>query len=298
MKVSVVTDEISADLETALELAVRWRVDGVEIRGVGTSRYPSVSDYWLTRVPQLVAEAGIPVAAISPGLFKIPLPAPPPGNARDLRWNDAAHFARAKQAEALLAEHLDVLLPASIEAAHVLGTTQVICFGFDRGAGVPRGPAPPVAVEVLGRAAERAHREGVRLLVETEDVCWADNGERTAALVRAVDHPGLGVNYDATNTFCAGDARPFPDSYRPLAGLIAHVHFKDAAVDPHTGVAAFTTDGDVAWPPILEALQRDGYTGYISVETHARPKIASTEYMLGRLRRLLDGLPPQPVRQP
>jgi sugar phosphate isomerase/epimerase len=290
MKISVVTDEISADLETALELAVRWRVDAVEIRGVGTERYPSVSDYWLTRAPQLVAEAGLPVAAISPGLFKIPLPAPPPGNARDLRWNDAAHFARAGRQQATVDRHLDELLPAAIEAAQRLGTDQVICFGFERGAGVPRGPAPAAAADVLGQAAEHAHREGVRLLVETEDVCWADNGEHTAALVRAVDHPALAVNYDPTNTFCSGDTRPHVTSYPPLAGLIAHVHFKDAAVDARSGAPTFTTDGDVEWPPILAALRRDGYVGYVSVETHARPKIAATEYMLGRLRTLLDGL--------
>ena len=35
MRLSLMTDEVSADLETALELAREWKVDGVELRGIG-----------------------------------------------------------------------------------------------------------------------------------------------------------------------------------------------------------------------------------------------------------------------
>ena len=71
MKISVIADEVSGDLETALELIRSWDVDAVELRRAGGQRYPDVSDYWKRRVPEMIAEYGLPVAAISPGLFKV-----------------------------------------------------------------------------------------------------------------------------------------------------------------------------------------------------------------------------------
>lgn len=43
MKVCIVTDEVSADPETAIELGVEWGVSDFELRGVGTSRVPYLS---------------------------------------------------------------------------------------------------------------------------------------------------------------------------------------------------------------------------------------------------------------
>src|SRR5688572_21863966 len=74
MRISVVTDEISSDPETALEILRSWGVDGVELRGIDDGRYPEVSDYWQVRLPQILDEFGLPVIAISPGLFQTPPP--------------------------------------------------------------------------------------------------------------------------------------------------------------------------------------------------------------------------------
>ena len=40
MKLSVVTDEVSSDPETALEILHSWGVEGVELRGIEDTRYP------------------------------------------------------------------------------------------------------------------------------------------------------------------------------------------------------------------------------------------------------------------
>src|SRR5579862_7980347 len=92
VKVSVITDELSSDLETALELACEFGFQGVELRGIGEGRYPRVSDLMKMRTPELVAEYKLPVVSISPGLFKIPYPEPLPPEARALRWDDALSF--------------------------------------------------------------------------------------------------------------------------------------------------------------------------------------------------------------
>src|SRR5262249_30068175 len=78
MHVSIVTDEVSSDPETALEVISSWGVKCVELRGIGDQRYPRISDYWHYRLPQLLDEFGLKVIAISPGLFQME----PPGRPR------------------------------------------------------------------------------------------------------------------------------------------------------------------------------------------------------------------------
>ena len=72
MKISIVTDEISADVETAFELATVWGIHDFELRGFGTQRVPLFSDFKKQRVRELMEEYNAHVVAISPGLFKIP----------------------------------------------------------------------------------------------------------------------------------------------------------------------------------------------------------------------------------
>ena len=286
MRLSVVTDELSADLETALELCQDWGVGAVELRGVGEQRYPMVSDFWKVRVPTLLKDSGLRVAALSPGLFKVPFPSPPPEHTQILRWEDAMLFGQAREAEALLERHVERVLPESIEAAKRLGAEVLVCFSFDRGEGVPPGPAPDPVVEVLREAARRTREAGLRLTLEVEHICWADTGARAAEFVERIGDPDLRINWDPANAYVAGEDKPYPDGYEPVRRLVGHVHFKDAATNPATGERGFTDRGVVDWGGQIEALQKDGYEGYISVESHARPKVATTLSFVERLRSL------------
>lgn len=284
MKLSVVTDELSADLETALEVARELGLDGVELRGIGQARYPFVTDLERVRVPQLLAEAGLPVAAISPGLFKIPFPSPAPVDTRILRWEDAAVFARTASAEALVRRHLEVVLPESIDAARAIGAPTIVAFSFDRGNGQAPGRAPDGVVDVLRDAARLVAAAGLVLAIEVEHICWGDTAARTAELIGRVGHPAIGINWDPANAYRAGDDRPFPDGYAAVRELVRHVHAKDAGIDPATGQRGFRYEGIIDWPGQIEALARDGYTGFVSIEPHERPKIALARRYVERLR--------------
>jgi sugar phosphate isomerase/epimerase len=289
MKLSILTDEISADPETAIELARAWGVDGIELRGIGEQRYPNVSHFWRARVPELVRESGLPVAALSPGLFKIPYPHTPAPETRILRWEDAMVFGRYSSADALVRSHLEELLPATIEAAKELGARIIVCFSFDRGHEVPAdAPVPDAVVDVLREAARKVGEAGLTLAVEAEHICWGDTGMRTADLVRRVGHPALGINWDPANAYRAGEDHPYPKGYAAVRDLVRHVHYKDAATDARTGVRSFVFDGVVDWAGQISALKRDGYQGYVSVETHVRPKVESARRSVERLRALIE----------
>jgi sugar phosphate isomerase/epimerase len=289
MKLSVVTDEVSADFETALELARGWSLEAVEIRGIGEKRYPMLSKYWMDRVPDLVAEAGLKVAALSPGLFKIPYPQPPRSETRILRWEDAMMHECYTTAEKLVQYHLEEILPASIEAAKALGAGVIVCFSFDRGHETPADTPPPQEViDILREAAQKVDQAGLTLAVEVEHICWGDTGERTARLVERVGVNSLGINWDPANAYRAGEDHPFPDGYRAVRELIRHVHYKNATTDQTTGERVFVFDGVVDWQGQVSALLEDGYAGYISVETHFRPKVEMAKLSIDRLRNFIN----------
>ena len=290
MKLTVVTDEISADLETALELAQTWGLDGVELRGIGKQRYPNVSDFWLARVPELVTEFNLPVVALSPGLFKIPYPYPPSTATRVLRWEDELVFQRYRTAEGLVRFHLEEFLPKTITAARQLGAHIIVAFSFDRGDGVPpTAPVPEAVIDALKEAARLVQAAGLTLAIEVEHICWGDIGSRTAEIIRRVDNPAIGINWDPANAYRAGADFPYPEGYEAVRDLIRHVHYKDAAiVNSETGERGFVFAGAVDWPGQIRALLRDGYDGYMSIETHARPKVEMARRSIEQVRKWME----------
>lgn len=276
MKISIIADELSSDLETALELVRMWGVSDVELRRAGNRRYPDVDDYWKARVPDLVHEFGMNVIAISPGLFKIPFP----GEAEPIHFQRAADMTQWKaetDAQALVDYHADKLLPMSIEAAKQLGAEKIICFDFEWEGHV----APEGAIQILRHAAKLSGEAGIDLVIEVDLHTSAD----TAEFVRRVNHPALGINWDPGNGYRIGDEVPYPDCYEMLKPYIRHVHVKNCRVDERgRRVWGLTDDGAVDWRAAIKALKRDGYTGYFSTEPHYRPKIESTRRTLDMLR--------------
>ncbi|HXX37448.1 MAG TPA: sugar phosphate isomerase/epimerase family protein [bacterium] len=282
MRISLITDEVSADPEVAFELGREWGIADFELRGYFTDRVPMLSTYQRRRLQEMIVDYGVRITAISPGLFKIPYPAGDPERS-SLGWMDRGFFDTWESSRKALQFHLDELLPRSVDYAAEVGARLIICFGFHRG-GLPPGPTPAGVLDALARAADRAAAAGLMLAVETEDGFWADTGARSAQILQAIDHPGLGLNWDPANAFAAGDI-PFPDGYAMVRNLVRNVHFKDARRDPD-GTVRSVVDGEIDWGGQLDALVRDGYNGCIAVETHVRPRIAAARASLERLRRL------------
>jgi sugar phosphate isomerase/epimerase len=50
----------------------------------------------------------------------------------------------------------------------------------------------------------------------------------------------------------------------------------------------YTPSRRIDWSGQIKALQKDQYSGFISVETHMQPKIRSANDALQRLRQLLE----------
>jgi sugar phosphate isomerase/epimerase len=287
MQISIVTDEVSADPETAIELGVEWGVRNFELRGYFSARVPAISAYQRRHLRAVLDDYGARVIAVSPGLFKFPYQADDSPRA-SLAWMERDQDQAWEAARTSLRHHLDELLPAACDYAAELGAGLVVAFSFARPAGLPADESvdpPPGVVDSLRRAAERAAASGLALVIETEAGFWADSGQNTAALVRAVNHPALGVNWDPGNVLAAG-AEPYPAGYAAVRGMVRHVHFKDGRPVPGAE-PAWAIDGVIDWDGQIQALVADGYRGYVSIEHHMRPKVASARASLERLRTLI-----------
>jgi sugar phosphate isomerase/epimerase len=294
MKISILTDEVSADPETAIELGAGWGVRDFEMRGYYANRVPLLSKYQKQRLSEVLSETQARIIAFGPGLFKVSHPTACAPRS-PLAWMDVAGYDAWSETQHLLKTHLNELLPASLDYANEMGVRLLVIFGFDR-AGAPAGQAAEEILNCLRLAAERAAAAGIQLAVENEAGFWADTGAHTAQMVRLVNHPALGVNWDPGNAFFAGD-EPYPAGYQSVRGLVRHVHFKDAQRS-QAGELEYVAEGQVDWGGQIRALAEDGYEGYISIETHMRPKVACARAAVDRLRSLIANVQahPQPEK--
>ncbi len=240
MQIAIFTDEINReDPARAIRLAADWGVSHVEVRGLPGGRYPQPDDAELEDFHRMVDDAGLEISAVSPGFCKCPV--------EDLSVPD------------MLAEGL----PRACEWALHWGSDLVSCFAFQR------DDSPEVPAQVVDHVAEMtaiAAQQGCRLVLENEAVCWGATGMEAAYIIHQVGDANLLLCWDPGNSARAGSPRPFPDEYAQLRDLVAHVHLKN--FDAEAASWALVEEGVVDWPAQLRALERDGYEGFIVVETH------------------------------
>lgn len=185
----------------------------------------------------------------------------------------------------MLRDHVENLLPESLDFAAEAGARFVILFSFHRG-GQPAGDAPLEVVDTLRAAAEVAAERGLTLLLETEEGHWANSGALTAALIERISHPALAANWDPANALIEGDV-PYPAGYEAVRRFVRNVHFKDV-IRHADGSWEIAAQGQVDWPGQIAALAADGYDGAIALEPHLSPSVAATRSALERLSNLLD----------
>lgn len=245
MKLSVITDEISQDLEEAAQLAAGFGLEAVELRSVWNCQPHELSQEQIDRIKSLCAENKLKICAISSPFFKCDL------NAHEIE------------------EHLDIL-GKTIRLAKQLDCGLIRGFSFwqkgDFEENLPR------IVAAFERPARMLREAGIKMVLEPDPAVFACNGQRVAKLVEQIGHPSIYALWDAGNdVFSPTEEVPFPDGYNYVKPYIGHVHVKDAVRNQNGTVESVKIGtGVVGWPRQLAALKQDGYDGYLSLETHYR----------------------------
>lgn len=258
MKLAVITDEIDANLERALDVMAEYGVTGAELRGVWDKNIAEASEEYWARAKGLLDSRGVSVVGIASPFYKCTLPGAAPDGPMG-----PMHSASARG----LGDQISIL-ERCIEAAHFFDTTLIRTFSFWKD-----GPLTPAQEETIVDAyaepARLAEAAGVTLIIENEHACCLGTGAETARVLEKISSPAVRAVWDPGNALMAGE-QPYPAGYAALKDFVVHVHLKDAAVPPGGGEPEWTVvgGGQIDFAGQFAALRRDGYDGWLSLETH------------------------------
>ena len=281
-RVSAITDEASRSPADAIRFAHEFGLQWLSLRdtpappGPGRIPYYSMEPARLQEVMKEFKDAGIKVSFLDTPFLKFDLPGTSPKRSRP--EEPAAKDARIARAQASFDNRL-ADLRLGIRASHAFNCPMLRIFTFTR-VEEPESIFPRIA-DVIGELATIADKEGIRLLIENETTQNAGTSAETAKLLKILPR-NVGINWDSLNSLPLGE-KPFPDGYESLPkDRIWNVHVK--------GKSLLNYPEHQDWPTILKALERDGFTGRLELETHifGDQQVAASHDSMKEILRLLN----------
>jgi len=281
LKASVFSDEISDDLGHACEVAAKdFGLGHVELRSAWGRNLTRLDDKELGEVEAVLRKHRLGVSSIAGPLFKVDWPGAPLSRHSPARNPGHRDWTFAQQEEVLERE---------IDLARRFKTETIRCFDFWQLDDV--APHREAINATLQAAAEKAGRAGLRLVMENEPYCNTRSAKDAVATLAGVPSPHFALNWDPGNSYFA-DETPYPDAYALLPrARVGHVHCKDA-VRGADGTPKWECmgRGRVDFVGQFRALARDGYSGFVVLETHwhgAGTKEESTRQSMAGMKRQL-----------
>jgi sugar phosphate isomerase/epimerase len=152
----------------------------------------------------------------------------------------------------------------AVDLAGDVGSPRIRVFGGKLGDGLSRQAAVDLVAASLRKVADQAAARGVTVCMETHDD-WT-NPEHVVAVIRAVDHPAVAVNWDIMHPVrFSGWA--MADAFAAVRPWIRHVHFHDGSIPPAgDGKLRPIGQGDIDHRTAVRLLSQMGYDGYLSGE--------------------------------
>lgn len=149
------------------------------------------------------------------------------------------------------------------------------------------------AVTVFRRLGDSAVRARTRIAMEPNGRAYGTNFlNRVAeaeAFVRAVDHPGIVLNFDIGTLHMEGDFDAIEAIATAAVDTIGHVHISEPQLAPAPADPAQAARA-------IRALRKAGWTGWHSIEMAAtKTPLADLSAALGRLRQAITLADPVPT---
>jgi sugar phosphate isomerase/epimerase len=256
-RVSAITDEIARNPAGAIDFLKSYGLRWAELREVPGrgGEYAFLPEGELRQAATEFKQNSIRVSFLDSSMLKFPLPGFE--RTRGETGGGMGAAMRAERNKERFRRRMEELNRA-LMAAEILGVDKVRIFTFSRVA-EPLTILPRVA-EILAEMAEVSGRRGIHLLVENENSCNVSTCAELAALMKLLPSPWVGINWDVLNGISHKET-PYPDGYWLLpVGRIGNIHIKGRSVLPGPQ--------RLDWATIFHALERDGYQGCVSLETH------------------------------
>ncbi|SPF38259.1 Xylose isomerase domain protein TIM barrel [Candidatus Sulfopaludibacter sp. SbA4] len=256
-RTAAITDEFSPDFETAVRSMAEIEMTGAELRMVFGKNIVDLTDDELERAIGTVRGHGLEIISIASPLLKCVLPDAPEVDAR---------FQKDMFAATQKYEDQGRIAARAFEVARRTGARILRVFSYWRT--VRPEECFDRVVSALRGLADQASERGVTIAIENEHACNVATAAETSRVLAALEHPNLKMVWDPANALVSGET-PFPDGYGKLTpARIAHVHAKDCVREDGKLAWGPLGEGVIDWKGQIAALRRDGYQGWISLETH------------------------------
>ena len=276
LRLSILTDEISQDFGHACEVASRdFGMGLVDLREAGGKNLMNWDAAQIADVRKVVDRFNLRVACLATPISKVDWPEAPKSKFSPKRDEFGASFTFAQQ---------DELLERAFELAKQFQTDRIRVFDFWRLE--DQKPHRAAIDDVVRKAAAKAGKRGLILVLENEYACNTATGAEAGRLAAAIPDKALQITWDPGNAQFR-DEVPFPGGYAAIPkGRIGHMHCKDAAkrADGKWEWMAMGS-GVIDWAGQFRALKADGYSHACTLETHWRgagtPEASSRESFAG-----------------
>ncbi len=266
MKLGVICDGISRDLEHAVDVMDEFGLEYAELQFVGEKEVGDHSSEEILAIDQLLRDRGKPVSCLSRHIF-------------------AGMTTANKPGDELHTKHMDALKRV-IDMAHIVGSPLVrimtpkkeqILWGANGAEkwNVAHG-AWDAILPLIAPAVDVAKSEGVTLVVETGNGTMVNSNYTARKMIDDLDAKDtLKVLWDPANN-CWCHELAYPNGYEEAKdGYLGHIHIKDVQVDTPRATLEVRQMGEGQLGPLFEpmanALRSDGYDGVISFESVYHP---------------------------
>lgn len=256
-KRAIITDECCQDFERAASIAKQMGLEGLELRSAWDKGPHLLSDEDIDRVKSISESTGMPICAISAPFFK-------------------CHLDNEDEYK----QHIDIL-NRCIAIGKRLRTNIVRGFAFWH---KPEGLDAyfDQIIEKFKVPVGIVESEGIILALENEPSCFCNNAKAVRRMVDAIGSKNVLPLWDPGNDIYDFENEvPYPDGYRLVKSDAIHMHIKDSKRD-ETGKAgpAKLGFGEVDMVGWVAEVLRDGYSGWMTLETHYRVQGQLSEQLL------------------
>ena len=265
MKLGVITDGISKDLEHALTVMKETGLEYAELQFVWDKEIGDQTPEEIQKIKALITQYGVKVPCITRHNF-VGLPVMTTTSEDEAYQKHFAGLTRCI--------HIAKELGAGL--VRVMSyRKEMIIFGYN---GAEQWVASTGAWDKLLKLMEApvklAEDEGITLAVETGNNSMITSGYLARKFIDDLGSKHLKVIWDIPNTLYCTDI-PYPDGYEEIKDHIGHIHIKDCKADIARATVRFCPLGEGDMAPYLEdiskALKKDNYQGVISLESVYRP---------------------------
>ena len=265
MKLGVITDGISTDLEQALQVMNEYQVEYAELQFVWDKEVGDHSTEEIKKMKSLIKQHGVKVVSIT-------------------RHNFAGlSIKNTTTGDEVYKKHMEglkrcIAMARELETDTVRimsGRKEMIIFG-ENGAEkwVASTGSWEKLLELMQPPLKLAEAEGIMLAVETGNNAMITSGYLARKFVDDMGSKNLKVIWDIPNTLYCTDI-PYPDAYEQLKGHISHIHIKDGLSNIARATVKFCPLGTGDMRPYLEplasAFKKDGFDRVICYESVYRP---------------------------